>query len=99
VPLARRAVERVTAALLYMDDSSGIAGGDLRDLMDLYARACQAAPPDRLRLAAWLVDLHVDGPGWPRIELYAFAAALGERGLAEVARLEAERGSADRSTR
>ena len=32
VPLARRAVERVTAAMLQMDDSSGIIGGDLRVL-------------------------------------------------------------------
>jgi hypothetical protein len=40
VPLARRAVERVTAALLHMDDSSGILGGDLRMLTALYARAC-----------------------------------------------------------
>jgi hypothetical protein len=30
VPLARRAVERVTAAMLQMDDSSGIIGDDLR---------------------------------------------------------------------
>ena len=39
VPLARRAVERVTAAMLQMDDSSGIIGGDLRVLTVLYARA------------------------------------------------------------
>jgi hypothetical protein len=38
-PLARRAVERVTAALMYMDDSAGIVGDDLRTLMALYARA------------------------------------------------------------
>ena len=62
VPLARRAVDRVTAALLYMDDSSGIVGGDLRELMELCARACRAASPDPVRLAAWLVALHVDGP-------------------------------------
>ena len=30
VPLARRAVERVTAAMLQMDDSSGIIGYDLQ---------------------------------------------------------------------
>jgi hypothetical protein len=43
VPLARRAVERVTAAMLHMDDSSGILGGDLRMLTALSARACRAA--------------------------------------------------------
>jgi hypothetical protein len=91
VPLARRAIERVIAALQYMDDSTGSVGDQLRVLMDLYARACQAAPPDPRRLAAWLFGLHVDGPGWPRVELTAFADALGERGLAEVTRLNEER--------
>jgi hypothetical protein len=91
VPLARRAVERVTAALMYMDDSAGIVGDDLRTLMDLYARACRAAPPDAGRLAAWLVSTQLDGPGWPAIDLKVFAEALGQRGLSEVARLTAER--------
>jgi tetratricopeptide (TPR) repeat protein len=91
-PLARRAVERVTAALMYMDDSAGIVGDDLRTLMALYARACRAASPDAGRLARWLVSMQLDGPGWPAIELKEFAEALGPRGLAEVARLTEERG-------
>jgi hypothetical protein len=91
-PLARRTVERVTAALMYMDDSAGIVGDDLRTLMALYARACRAAPPDAGRLATWLVAMQLDGPGWPAIELKEFAEALGPRGLAEVARLAEERG-------
>jgi hypothetical protein len=73
VPLARRAVERVTAAMLHMDDSSGITGDDLRALTALYARGCQAAPPDPKRLAAWLVASRLDGPGWPDIQLADFA--------------------------
>jgi hypothetical protein len=91
-PLARRAVERVTAALMYMDDSAGIVGGDLRTLMALYARACRAASPDAARLARWLVAMRLDGPGWPAIELKEWAEALGPHGLAEVARLTEERG-------
>ncbi len=91
-PLARRAVERVIAALMYMDDSAGIVGDDLRTLMALYARACRAAPPDARRLATWLVAMQLDGPGWPAIELKEFAEALGPRGLAEVARLTEEHG-------
>jgi hypothetical protein len=92
-PLARRAVERVTAALMYLDDSAGIVGDDLRALMDLYARACREAPPDAKRLATWLVSRQLDGPGWPAIELKEFAEALGQHGLAEVARLTEERGA------
>jgi len=94
VPLARRAVERVTAAMLHMDDSPGIIGGDLRMLTALYARACRAAPPDARQLAAWLVTSRLDGPGWPDIELAGFADALGQTGLDEVTRLVAERRTA-----
>lgn len=94
VPLARRAVERVTAAMLHMDDSSGIIGTELRMLTALYARACRAAPPDAKQLAAWLVRSRLDGPGWPDIELADFAQALGQTGLDEVAGLVAERRAA-----
>ena len=92
-PLARRAVERVTAALMYMDDSAGIVGDDLRALMAVYGRACRSTAPDARRLATWLVSMQLDGPGWPAIELKEFAEALGPRGLAEVARLTEERGA------
>jgi tetratricopeptide (TPR) repeat protein len=91
VPLARRAVERVTDGLLHIDDSSGIIGDDLRELTDLYARACAIAPPDAAKLAAWLVASRCDGPGWPDFAVADFAAALGEAGLAELARLVEER--------
>jgi hypothetical protein len=91
VPLARRAVERVTDGLLYIDDSSGIIGDDLRVLMSVYARACAAVPPDTRKLAAWLVASRLDGPGWPDFDVADFAPALGEAGIAEVARLVAER--------
>ena len=43
VPLARRALERVTASLQHIDDSSGIIGDGMRQLESLYARACATA--------------------------------------------------------
>lgn len=91
VPLARRAVERVTDGLLHVDDSSGIIGGNLRELTGLYARACAIAPPDAAKLAAWLVASRCDGPGWPDFAVTDFAPALGQAGLAELARLVDER--------
>lgn len=45
--LARRAVDRVTRALMYMDGSSGI----VHTLMAVHARACVAAPPNPKGLA------------------------------------------------
>jgi hypothetical protein len=94
VPLARRAVERVTASLLHVDDSSGIIGADLRELIGLYARACAIAPPDAAKLAAWLAASRCDGPGWPDFAVADFAPALGEAGLAELGRLVEERRAA-----
>jgi tetratricopeptide (TPR) repeat protein len=93
VPLARCAVERATDGLLHIDDSSGIIGDDLRELTGLYARACAIAPPDAAKLAAWLVASRCDGPGWPDFAAADFAPALGEAGLAELARLVEERRS------
>jgi uncharacterized Zn finger protein len=91
VPLLRKAADRMTRALMYMDDSSGIIGDDLRRIVSLYARACTVAPPKPAALAKWLVDLACDGPGWPRVLLPEFAGALGDRGLSEVTRLVEER--------
>jgi hypothetical protein len=91
VPLARRAVERVTDGLLHIDDSSGVIGDDLRELTGLYAKACAIAPPDAAKLAAWLVTSRCDGPGWPDFAVADFAPALGEAGLAELVRLVEER--------
>ena len=89
--MLRKAVDRITSALMYMDDSSGIVGDDLHGIMGLYARACAAAPPNPTGLARWLSKLLCDGPGWPRIVLRDSAPALGERGVAEVERLVARR--------
>ncbi len=74
MPLLRKAVDRMTRALMYLDDSSGIVGDDLRRIMILYARACTAVPPKPASLAKWLVDLACDGPGWPRVLLSEFVA-------------------------
>jgi len=89
--LAQRAVDLVTTALRYMDDSSGIVGDDLHALMAVHARACATTPPDPKRLAAWLGKLRLEGPGWPDFELRDYAAALGEKGRAELARFVEDR--------
>src|SRR2546422_1951324 len=84
----------MTTALMYMDDSSGIVGDDLHEIMRLYARACAAAPPNPKTLAGWLVKLTFDGPGWPDMRLREFAPALGPAGLAHVANLVDQRRAA-----
>ncbi|WP_369410330.1 DUF6880 family protein [Micromonospora solifontis] len=89
--MLRKAVDRMTTALMYMDSSSGVLGNDLAYLMELYARACRAAPPRPAGLAAWLVRLVCDGPGWPDVILREWVPALGAKGLAEVTRLVEQR--------
>jgi hypothetical protein len=91
VPQLRKAVDRVTRALQYLDDSSGVIGQDLRDLMTAYARVCRQAPPSPGPLASWLVGLAFDGPGWPEVKLADFAPALGPKGLSRIADLVTER--------
>jgi uncharacterized protein DUF6880 len=92
--LAQRAVDLVTTALMYVDDSSGIVGDDLHALMAVHARACAVAPPDPKRLAGWLAKVRLEGPGWPDFELRDYAGALGETGRAELARLVEDRAKA-----
>ena len=91
VPVLRKAVDRITRTLMYLDDSSGIIGVELRQIMRSYARACTVAPPAPKSLATWLVKLQCDGPGWPDIVLPDFAAALGPKGVAEIERQVTER--------
>lgn len=85
--LTRHAVERITTALAYLDDSNCSIGADLHTMLAVHARACAAAPPDPTRLARWLAALRLDGPGWPDFELRDFAPALGTTGMAELARI------------
>ncbi|MEU7999188.1 hypothetical protein AB0B83_28255 [Micromonospora sp. NPDC049060] len=99
VPALGKAVDRMTSALMYMDSSSGVLGNDLAYLMEVYARACRAAPPRPAGLAAWLVKLVCDGPGWPDVVLREWAPALGPKGLAEVARLVDERAAETRTVK
>ncbi|GAB3465998.1 SWIM zinc finger family protein [Actinophytocola sediminis] len=99
-PLARGAVEAITAAMSTMDDLTGAVVGVCRRAFSLYAKACTAARPNPGKLAGWLVRFKVDGPGWPTLELAEFVDALGAAGLAEyrtlVARV-AEEAGADRT--
>ncbi|MEU6324216.1 hypothetical protein [Streptomyces sp. NPDC047009] len=85
-PELRKAVERITTALMYLDDSAGMAGDVLRELTGMYARALTAAPPKNPKtLASWIAKTVFDGPGWPDIRLADFAAALGDVGQAHLA--------------
>jgi uncharacterized Zn finger protein len=80
-PLARSAVEGITAAMSTVDDSAGAVTALYRRALWLYARACAVARPNPARLAEWLFRQRLAGPGWPVVELADFADSLGEAGL------------------
>jgi uncharacterized Zn finger protein len=80
-PLYRRALVHITKASEEADDSSGVIAAAAAEAVDGYATACRAAPPDPPELARWLIDFHLDGPGWPEIDIADFAPALGPDGL------------------
>ncbi|MGK4580350.1 HD domain-containing protein [Kitasatospora sp. HPMI-4] len=57
-------MDRVTRALIHLDDSSGIVGDALQELIDLYAHAFEQAPPANPRtLASRLIAAQFDDPG------------------------------------
>ena len=81
-PLYRRALQYVIGTSEQADDSAGAIGDTADRAVDGYAAACRAAPPEPIGLARWLIDIQVDGPGWPDIDVADFADALGPAGLA-----------------
>ncbi|MCX4458275.1 hypothetical protein OG585_37780 [Streptomyces sp. NBC_01340] len=98
-PQLRKAVDRITAALTHLDDSSGMAGDALRALTPLYGKALAEAPPKNpAPLANWIAKTTFDGPGWPDISLADFHTALGEAGIARLAALVEERAATSEAT-
>ncbi|GIF43001.1 SWIM zinc finger family protein [Actinoplanes xinjiangensis] len=80
-PLYLTAIQNITRTTEQADDSSGSIGDVLDRAVSGYAATCRAAPPDPVKLATWLVDFQVNGPGWPDIPIADFAEALGPAGL------------------
>jgi uncharacterized Zn finger protein len=80
-PLYLTAIQNMTRTTEQADDSSGSIGDALDRAVSGYAAACRAAPPDPVKLATWMIDFQVNGPGWPEIRIADFADALGDRGL------------------
>jgi uncharacterized Zn finger protein len=81
-PLYRKVVQHVTKASEQADDSAGVIGDASERAVEAYAVACRAAPPDPVELANWMINLQLNGPGWPEVPIADFAEALGPDGLA-----------------
>lgn len=72
------------------DDSSGIIGDTVRQLLDVHRWACQAGKPQPTKLARWLLKFNLDEQDWFVADVDGYAEALGTKGLA-VFRREVDR--------
>lgn len=98
-PALLRALTRLRKITEQADDSSGAIGDACQRAADLYARACCAGNPDRVKLAKWLVKFRDGSPGWPETPLEDFVGAFDDKAMAtyrrEVGKLDAKYGDSD----
>jgi uncharacterized Zn finger protein len=81
VPLLRRAVEQIVAALDHVDDAAGTVADALADAVSLHVQACSLAPPDADELARWLFNLRLDSPDQGALGIEVYQGALGDKGM------------------
>jgi hypothetical protein len=82
IPTTQKAIAATVRVILRADDSSGIIGDVIEDLLRLHAELCVAAPPPTAALVKWLLDFQFDGKQdlfHPDVARYT--NALGESGL------------------
>jgi uncharacterized Zn finger protein len=84
IGIAREAIDLMTQALEFVDDSSGEVGGAAFELLEVHLRACEAAPPDPASLADYLADLLLQDELGLVPDLSDYSAVLGDMGLAAV---------------
>jgi hypothetical protein len=82
VELLQRAAGHVVKVIDRADDSSGLIGEVVRDVLDLHARACDAGVADPVRLAAWMIRFRFGDQDYFEIDPVRYATALGEEGMA-----------------
>jgi uncharacterized Zn finger protein len=90
IPLIERAVKKAIIVLGRADDSSGLPGGVVDQLLKAHAVAARLGRPDARKLARWLVRFSCDDQDWFNPDVVDYVDALGTAGL-EVYRSELQR--------
>ena len=81
--VTQRAIASALRVILRADDSSGIIGDAIRDLLDLHAELARAVRPPAAKLVNWMINFQfVQEVDFFEIDPVAYAPALGEKGLA-----------------
>jgi hypothetical protein len=81
--VVEKAVTAAVRVVLRADDSSGIIGDAIRDLLALHAQVASQARPSASKLATWMIKFQFDGTqDFFSIDVADYATALGPDGSA-----------------
>jgi hypothetical protein len=83
LPLVEKAIASAVRVILRADDSSGIIGDAIRDMLNLHAKVAAKARPPASKLVAWMIKFQFDGTqDFFTIDVADYAEALGPDGTA-----------------
>ena len=82
VELLQRAVGHVVKVIRQADDSSGLIGDLVRDLLEAHAIACDAGVADPIKLAGWMIRFRFADQDFFEVDPVRYQKGLGEEGLA-----------------
>lgn len=82
VRLLERSVGHVVKVIHHADDSSGLVGDLVRELLELHALACDNGVADPVKLADWMIRFQFVDQDLFEVDPVRYAQALGEEGLA-----------------
>lgn len=81
--VTQKAIASACKGIMRADDSSGIIGGAIRDLLALHAELARTASPPWRKLVDWLIRFQfANDCDFFEIDPVAYGPALGEQGLA-----------------
>lgn len=80
--VTQKAIASACKVIMRADDSSGIIGDAIRQLLELHAQLARTAPPPDRKLVDWMIRFQFDNEcDFFTIDPVAYAPALGERGM------------------
>jgi hypothetical protein len=82
VELLQRAIGHVVKVIHQADDSSGLIGDLVRDLLELHAVACDAGVADPVKLAGWMIRFRFSDQDFFEVDPVRYQEGLGDAGLA-----------------
>jgi hypothetical protein len=80
--LIERAVDHIVGVVLHADDSDGLIGSLVEDLLQLHVDLCATGIADPLKLARWMIRFSFDKQDIFTVDPVVYAKALGDRGVA-----------------